>query len=456
MFASTILNYMDRQTISLVNPQITRAFSLSQEGFGWVLASFQLSYALFQVPAGYLADRFSTRTLYAAAVAFWSLAGMATAFAPTLGVLLCCRALLGMGEAFNWPCALRATSRVLSPAERGLGNGIFNSGAAVGAIVTPLLVPPLTAVFGWRPAFVIVGALGFGWVGLWLYCTRGIAELARRSPERREKNGASADRRACWLAVAASAGIAAAWLTQVGRWSGNAVWLAVATLMISLLLAARILPLRMLEPMAWFHAMGEIVRSHRFWVLVLVSCGVNTCWHFLVNWLPTFLQKDRGMAFVVGGMLTALPFLAADAGNLAGGAITRMLAPRGRNPGGVRIAVITGCAALIIPGALIGAVRFDAVVIVLLCLMAFGTAAYMANYFALTQEVDHRHTGLVVGILGGLGNLCAAGFAPLAGWIKDSTGTFGPVFGIVGVLPLCGVAALWLGWGRGKGLSKES
>ena len=115
MFASTVLNYMDRQAIALVGPEIKAQFGLDNLGFGWVLLAFQLSYAFCQWPAGYLADRWDVRRTYAGAVLWWSLAGIATAFAPTLGILMGLRAMLGMGESFNWPCALRVTSGILPP-----------------------------------------------------------------------------------------------------------------------------------------------------------------------------------------------------------------------------------------------------------------------------------------------------------------------------------------------------
>ncbi|MGZ6075139.1 MAG: MFS transporter, partial [Isosphaeraceae bacterium] len=94
-------------------------------GYGWVLAAFQLSYAFFQWPAGYLVDRWNVRRTYAGAVLWWSFAGITTAFAPSLGLLMTFRALLGMGESFDWPCALRVTAGVLPPSDRSLGNGIF-------------------------------------------------------------------------------------------------------------------------------------------------------------------------------------------------------------------------------------------------------------------------------------------------------------------------------------------
>ena len=178
MFASTVLNYMDRQTISLVKEHMSVAFAITADvDFGWVLAAFSMTYALFQVPAGFLVDRWDLRWSYAAAVAWWSLAAMATAVVPSLGMLIVCRALLGVGESFNWPCALRVTGRVLPPSDRSLGNGIFNSGAAVGAVVTPIVVTTLTHLWGWRTAFLLIGSLGFVWVAAWLTLVQGPERL---------------------------------------------------------------------------------------------------------------------------------------------------------------------------------------------------------------------------------------------------------------------------------------
>jgi ACS family hexuronate transporter-like MFS transporter len=460
MFASTVLNYMDRQAVAVVGERITGEFKIKFEDLGWIIAAFQISYALFQVPAGYLVDRFNVRWTYAGAVLWWSLAAIAVAMAPTLGLLMVARAVLGFGEAFNWPCALRVTSLALPPADRGLGNGIFNSGAAVGAVITPLVVTPLTMLYGWRVAFGVIGAMGFAWVVVWLALTggprRGLFVTAQAAAER---DGAEArpDRPrglpvGSYLAFTTLVGVAAGiTLAKWEAWRLSAVWAGVATLMVGLLLVASVLPMRWLEGADWARSLGEIVRRRRFWVLVAVSVSVNVCWHFLVNWLPTYLKTDRGMEFFVGSMLSALPFLAADVGNLGGGYLSRWLSRnRGMAPERARRAVLIGCVALISTGALVGRVEDNAVTLLLLGTMALGTAAFMANYFAYCQEVDPRHTGLIVGILGGLGNLFAAGFAPIAGRIKDTTGTFGPVFVVVGLLPFVGLAAILLAWGRAE------
>lgn len=464
MFASTVLNYMDRQTVALVAPQIKEEFGLGNADFGWVLLAFQLSYAFFQVPAGYLVDRSNVRWAYAGAVAWWSLAGTLAAFAPSLGILMALRALLGVGESFNWPCALRTTAIVLPPSDRSLGNGIFNSGAAVGAVVTPLLVPWLTVQYGWRTALVVTGVLGFVWVGVWLallggergrmFAGRSTAKPAGLTDDEfaSSPRGLSPRARAMFGAVVAAAllvGLSAFW---VGR---PAIWWSITVLMVGPLFAALIVPLEELKGADWALSLGEIVRLRRFWILVVVTISINVCWHFLVNWLLTYLKEDRGMEYLKSGLLSAVPFLAADAGNLAGGACALYLARAGLPAVRARTLVMLVCTLCVTLGALVGFIQSDTVVLVLLAVMAMGTAAFMANYFAFAQEVSSRHTGLVVGILGGLGNLFAAGFHPFAGMVKDTVGSFAPLFVMVSLLPWLGMGAL-LAWGRDREEVKPS
>jgi ACS family hexuronate transporter-like MFS transporter len=524
LFAATTLNYMDRQAVAVVGERIAAEFQIRFEDLGWVIAAFQLPYALFQVPAGFLADRWDVRKTYAAAVTWWSLAAMAVAWSPSLGALMAFRAVLGMGESFNWPCALRVTATVLPREDRSLGNGIFNSGAAVGAVLTPLIVAPLTVWLGWRVAFQLIGAAGLVWVAVWLFVVNGPAKMLFVAALPGPISAGRVAGPARWafvglLAVAALGGIFGflherpvtmsltsepgtiwAWRAAEGasvrkggalatvdrggvrsiitatdegtvdahlRGAGekigtgeefvrlrvktlglSAFWLAIAFLMMGGLALARAIPREQLGTDGWVAALGEVVRLRRFWVLVVVSVSINVCWHFLVNWVPTYLMTDRKMVFLAGSLLSAVPFLAADVGNLGGGWVSRWLARRGMSVSRARATVLGGCVFLIAAGAGLGSIRDNGVTIVLLAVMALGTAAFMANYFAYCQEVSVRRTGLVVGILGGIGNLFAAGFAPIAGRIKDTSGGFGPVFLIVGLLPFVGLAAVLLGWGR--------
>ena len=157
------------------------------------------------------------------------------------------------------------------------------------------------------------------------------------------------------------------------------------------------------------------------------------------------------MGYLKSGLWAALPFLAADGGNLGGGWMSRwVIRKTGWEPARSRWCVMSVCALMVSSGAFVGVTSNNSVALILLAVMATGAAGFMANYFAFCQEVSSRHTGLIVGILGGLGNIFAGGFLPYAGQVKDLYGSFGPIFVIVGVIPLIGLATLGLGWGLNK------
>lgn len=457
MFAATVLTYMDRQTISLLREPIEKSFAIrSGETFGWVMAAFYLTYAVLQVPAGFLVDRRDLKWTYAAAVAWWSLAAAATAIVPGLGLLIACRALLGVGESFNWPTALRTTARILPPADRGLGNGIFNSGAAVGALITPAVVTYLAERYGWRSSFSVIGLSGFVWVAAWLVLVRGrlrgLMAAPARTPEPADRpDSGRAPTAPAGPAIWAFAGvlIAAIVVGTLGfqRYGPAAGWLGVAVAIVGPLLVAAVVPRERLAGASWTASLGEIVRSRRFWVLVAVSILINICWHFLVNWIPDYLKSERKLKFQTGNYLSTIPFLAADVGNLAGGWLSRRLAAAGRSAFRARLLVMAGASPMILGGLAIGLVGNDHAAVILVSIIALGTTAFMVNYFAFTQEVSTRHTGLVAGYLGALGNLFVAGFQPFAGRMHDLTGSHATVFAMIGLAPLLALAILALGWG---------
>src|SRR5208337_3768778 len=150
---------------------LSEEFGLNNKQYGELLASFRWSYALMQLPAGMMADRFSLRMTYGLAVGLWSLAGGAAAFVFRFPILLITRGVLGMGESFNWPCASRIVANTFPPSDRSLASGIFNSGAALGSLIAPTLIGSLALIFGWRAAFFAMGALGSLWLVLWFAVT---------------------------------------------------------------------------------------------------------------------------------------------------------------------------------------------------------------------------------------------------------------------------------------------
>jgi MFS family permease len=464
MFASTVLNYMDRQTVSLLREPISTAFGITAEvDFGWVLAAFYLTYAVFQIPAGYLVDRWDLRWSYAAAVLWWSLAAVATAMAPTLGLLIVCRTLLGVGESFNWPCALRVTARILPPSDRSLGNGIFNSGAALGAVVTPGVVTLLTQFFGWRSSFVVIGSAGFVWVAAWLILIPSDYRrlLVRQDRKERREDDVleagpirpqlSSEVSAAFAGILALA-ITVTWAAFRYGYGLTAVWLGIAVALLGPLVVAAVVPEDLLQGAGWAASLGAIARNRRFWIMVVVSVSINICWHFLVNWIPTYLKKERGLQFATGNVLSTIPFLVSGGGNLLGGWLARQFAASGWSAVRSRQLVMILVTPIIIAAGLsIGLAANHTVAVILLSVMAFGTTAYMANFFSFSQDVSTRHTGLVVGYLGGIGNLFVAGIVPLAGKIKDLTGSFTLVFFLVSLAPSIGLVTLLWSWHEQKG-----
>ena len=411
-----------------------------------------MTYALFQVPAGYLVDRWDLRWSYAAAVAWWSLAAMAIAVVPSLGWLIVCRALLGVGESFNWPCALRVTARVLpprgpQPRQRHLqfGRGGGRGRDADRGVATQSLPGMVRDVLGDRRAGIRLGG------GLAAPGPPRAERLARQAQDRAGRACAPASgrgrlsltaRTALWCLAIASVGLAVSAL----RYGPAAVWLAIALLIMGPLAVAAILPAHHLAGAGWATILAEVVRLKRFWIMVVVSISINVCWHFLVNWIPAYLKTERHLAGSLGNYLSAITFLAADLGNLGGGWLSRRLATRTGNVLQARKLVMSLCVVLILSGPAMSLPLSDVSAMILLSLMAAGTAAFFANFFAFTQDVSARHTGFVVGYLGAVGNLFVAGYQPIAGSLRDMTGSFTANFLIVGLAPLVGIAALLWGW----------
>src|SRR5262245_27237452 len=185
MFLATMLNYMDRQALGATSEFVKDEFRLDEEGYGWLEFWFGIAYGLLQIPAGFLADRLHLRWLYAAALLVWSVAGFATGLADSVFMLMACRVVLGMGEAFNWPCAVGIVRRLIPLESRGLAYGIFHSGASIGAVLTPLIVLVLVGTRGenWRLVFQLIGAAGLVWAILWFCClSHQQAEVFARQP----------------------------------------------------------------------------------------------------------------------------------------------------------------------------------------------------------------------------------------------------------------------------------
>lgn len=365
------MNYLDRQVLSLTADKLIAEFHLTKQNFGEVVAAFRYSYAFVQLFGGWIVDSYGARSIFPSAVGVWSAAGILTAFAPSLAALSACRFFLGAGEAFNWPCALKTTERLLGAADRPLANGLFNSGTAVGAMLAPLVVTICTSRWGWRSSFIATGTLGVAWIFLWLGFTRHFKHyLAGKQSN----------------------------IHQV----------------ISIFL--------------------KIGRTKAFWLLAAAAVIVNSISYVLADWIPLYLKTERGFSFNAGNMLSVLVYAGFDIGNLAIGTCLRIAMRHGISPLQVRAAALLACCVLTSCAAPVGFVRERYSALVLITLAAVGVSGFLVIYLTLVQDVDPLHIGIASGMLGGISNFCYALSSPFIGHLSDLRET-GIIFVIAGVLP---------------------
>ena len=371
LLGATVLNYLDRQVLSLTAERLIAEFHIDKEGFGAVLSAFRYPYALVQICGGWIVDSWGPRAVFPGAVGLWSAAGMLTAWAPGLGWLSLCRGALGVGEAFNWPCALKTTERLLDERDRPLANGIFNSGTAAGAMLAPVVVTLLVSRWGWRSPFVFTGGLGGIWLVLWLVSTRRRADVLRGSP------------------MAAR---------QVAR------------------------------------TLARIASLRGFWLLATSAVIVNGVSYFLADWIPLYLKTERGFSFALGNLLSVLVYAGLDAGNLLAGLLVRAAARRGMSVARAhRLALACSCLFMTtaVPA---GITPFRYVALACIVLTAMGVAGFLVVYLTLVQSLDPLHVGAAAGMLGGLGNLAYGIASPFIGRLADLHRT-GLTFVFIGLLP---------------------
>ncbi len=403
LFLATVLTYLDRQTLSLCGAMISEEFQLSNEQYGQLVAAFRWTYAIVHVPAGFLADRVPLRLTYVLAVALWSAAGAAAAFVANVRQLLLTRGLLGVGEAFNWPCATRIVANMLPPEDRGLASGIFNSGAAIGSLVAPLIITPLAIRFGWRVAFFVIGALGVFWIVLWLAVTgrdsRAAEAIGRVRPDIPTTSEVSKSSEVCGCP-------SPFWGRRLARWC------------------------------------RDVLLHPAFWMLMLIGVATNPCWYFLNEWIPKYLHDQRGMGYLSAGLVTVPIFLGADLGNLLSGGLIKVLTLRGWTLRAARGTTLSLAALLILPVGLITYVESVYLAVAVLGVAAMGITSIVANYTACQQDFSFANVGMVAGILGMSCNVFSALVNPLIGRYVDHTGHYGLIFLLMALLPLVSLAAV--------------
>lgn len=275
LFALVVIMYLDRLCIALAGPRIQKELGLQPSSWGWVLGIFTISYALFEVPGGMLADRIGPRKVLTRIVLWWSVFTALTGVVTGFGMLLVVRFLFGAGEAGTFPNCASVVSRWFPPQERARSSSAFWVATAVGGAITPLLVIPIQQAYGWRLAFGLFGSLGLFWAGFWFWWFR-------------DQPGEKA-------------GITQAELAHIGNLTP---------------------PKHTLVP--WRTAL----RSRNFRLLLaMYHCY---CWgtYFFLSWLPVYLQVGRGLTENQMKIASSLPSWFSGLGILVGGFLSDRLAKR--------------------------------------------------------------------------------------------------------------------------------
>lgn len=409
---ATMLLYMDRQTLALTATRMKQEFHLDNAQYGRLEAGFSWAFALGALFFGFLADRVSVRWLYPFVLVAWSTAGLATAYAGQIGSvltgwvgwtasvaenatnheiyagLLVCRTLLGLFESGQWPCALITTQRILSNQDRSFGNSILQSGASIGAILTPFAVQlTMTEAPGsWRFPFLIVGGIGLLWVFPWLGLVRA-SDLTKPSD--------------------------------------------------------RIAPAETDKPET-----GSRATLRRYLVLMFVVVAINLTWQFFRAWLPKFLKEAHGYGEAFANYFTSVYYIATDIGCLTVGFLVKQLASRGWEVHRARLVTFLGCSLLTALGSVAALVSKGPLLLGLLLLIGAGALGLFPNYYAFGQEISRKHQGLVVGSLATFAWLATGFMQNLVGQTIQATGSYVASMAFTGLAPLLAFLILWWFWDR--------
>jgi ACS family hexuronate transporter-like MFS transporter len=403
LFLSTVINYLDRQTLSVLAPSLKTEFRWTNQDFALVVISFRVAYAVMQTVSGRWLDRLGTRNGLTLAVAFYSVAAMMTSLAN--GLLSFCgfRFLLGAGEAANWPAATKAVSEWFPRRERGWAVALFDSGSSIGAAIAPALVLMLVGHFGgWRWVFVLVGTLGFFWLVLWRRSYHPPETHPRVSPEERAMILADRENERATEAAATAS-----------------------------------------EARAPFVRVGTLLSLPQTWGAIASRALTDPVWFMIADWFAVYLvSKGFNLEQTAAGFW--VPFLASDLGNFAGGGVSSFLIKRGWSVGWARKLVIV-CGGIGVL-ALVPAAFASSFPLLLAC-FAVATFSYAAmSTMAISLPADLFHTravGSVAGMSGtgaGLGTIAST---YLIGVIADRF-SFTPILLVSSVVPLLAAVVVLL------------
>ncbi len=379
LFFATTINYIDRQVIGILAPQLQAAYQISELEYGYIITAFQAAYAIGLVLMGAGLDRIGTRLGYAIAVTLWSLAGMTHAFARSAMGFAMARFGLGLGEAANFPAAVKTVAEWFPRQERAFATGLFNSGSNVGAIVAPLLVPLIALHWGWQWAFILTGAVGLIWLVFWL--------AYYQVPEQHPR------------------------LSEAER---------------AYILQDREAPARQVS---WW----RILPHRQTLAICLMRFITDPVWWFFLYWLPKFLYENHGITLDKIGPPLVVIYLVSDLGSIGGGWFSSWLIKRGKSVSYARKTTILIAGLMVAPIVLASQTSELWVAVALISLATAAHQGYAANIFTIVSDLYPRQAvGSMVGLSGTAGAIGGMLVATGVGWLLETTGSYMLIFALAG------------------------
>lgn len=399
LFASTVINYIDRQTLSILAPYLKQEYHWTNTDYANIAIAFRLAYTIGQTVCGRLMDRVGTRRGLTISVTWYSIVSLATSLASSISSFAVFRFLLGTGESANWPGASKAVSEWFPKRDRALAAAFYDSGSSVGGAIAPFLILPLYLRWGWRVAFAVPGLLGFLWLIVW----RRMYYLPQQHP-----NISDAERQM----ILAESGEA-----KISR-----------------------------KPRL---RLRDLLKLPQTWGTIISKGLTDPVWFFITDWFPIYLVA-KGISLKSGLIAVWIPFLAADLGNFFGGAASGYLVRRGWQLGAARKALVVfgGIGVLLLIPTVYTTNLFLITLLFALATFAYASFSTIANVLP-TDLYASDSVASVSGLSGtgaGIGTIIAF---ELIGHFSDArqaatTHSFDPIVIVAGLIPFIGMILVLL------------
>ena len=392
LFVATSINYMDRQVIALLKPTLEHSIGLTEVGYGYIVDAFQIAYAIGLLGAGRLIDKLGTRIGYMLVMATWSLSAMGHALAGTVAEFGFARFFLGLGESGNFPAALKTVAEWFPQSERSLATGIFNSGANVGAILAPAIVPWVTLRWGWHAAFLTTGFFSVLWILWWLRYYRKPADHPTLTGE---------ELRHIYQEAAEEVGPSVPW--------------------------------------------RRLLRCRQTWAFSAAKFLTDPIWYFYLFWLPSYFSAKFNLNLSHLGLPLIIVYNVSALGSIGGGWLPAPFRRLGLSANYARLAAMLFCAFLVIPICTATSAKSVWLAIALISVAAGAHQGWSANLFTTPSDMFPRSAvGSVVGIGGMAGSFGSALFAFYAGHVLQLTHSYVTLFAIASSAYLLALIVLYV------------